>query len=91
MKTQNIIYLVCSSVFAAIGIFAVGLGVWMHFGMEYVAKVGLANAPNVADTFVADRLFYWPLLVGGIFIALACGGFLSLIISRRNGQNEHAA
>jgi hypothetical protein len=91
MKTENIIYLALSCVFTVIGSSFIGLALWMLFWTRYFSAKVLANAPNVADKIFDDRLIYWPLFIGGVFMALACGGFLSLILSRRRHQHEHAA
>jgi hypothetical protein len=62
----------------------------MHFAMQYVAVKVLASAPAAADAFVDDRYFYWPLFAGGVFMTLACAGFLSQALSSRKHRHDHA-
>jgi hypothetical protein len=91
MKTQKTIYLVLSSIFTAIGGLFIFLGLWMFFWTRYYTEKYRPNAPNLVDDLFDHRLFLWPLLIGGVFMAFACGGFLSLILSRRRHQHDHDA
>jgi hypothetical protein len=91
MKTQKIIYLVLSSIFTAIGGAFIFFGLWMLFWTRHFTETYRAGAPNLADDVFDHRLFLWPLFIGGVFMAFACCGFLSLFLSRGKHPDDHAA
>jgi len=53
----------------------------MFFWTRYYTEKYRPDAPNLVDDLFDHRLFLWPLLIGGVFMAFACGGFLSLFLS----------
>ena len=89
MKTQKNIYLVLSSIFAAIGGSFIFFGLWMFFWTQYYTEKFRPDAPKLVDDLFDHRLFLWPFLIGGVFMAFACGGFLSLLLSKIRHKDEH--
>jgi Na+/proline symporter len=80
-----------SIIAAVIGSLCFGFAYWMHCLRRFITDTTSASGQTVEIPPVDARLVSWPLFAGGIFMTLACFGFLLLILSRRQYPHDHAA